>query len=139
MNTNESNATFGMSTVSATVGPTKGVRAMTAILETLDVQTLTSLNVETPAWATDRRTHLEEVGYRGLTFSRMVEVNENSPLVIEQDISEDDGNHGTYLVAALRVDLDWQGEANASDCRALAASLIEAADMLDSISAGVSI
>ena len=138
MNTNESNATFGMSTVSATVGPTKGVRAMTAILETLDVQTLTSLNVETPAWATDRRAHLEEVGYRGLTFSRTFEVNENnSPLVIEQDISEDDGNHGTYLVAALRVDLDWQGKANASDCRALAASLIEAADMLDSISAEV--
>ena len=106
---------------------------MTATLETL-----TSLNVETPAWATDRQTHLEEVGYRGLTFSRMVEVNENNaPLVIEQDISEDGDNPGTYIVAEPCVDLDWTGEANGADCRALAASFIEAADMLDSINSRV--
>ena len=100
--------------------------------------TLTSLDVKTPDWATDRRTHLEEVGYRGLTFSRMVEVNaNNSPLVIEQDISEDDDNHGTYIVAEPSVDIDWTGDANASDCRALAAAFIEAANVLDSISAQV--
>ena len=100
------------------------------------IETLTSLNVETPAWATGRRAHIDEVGYRGLTFTRMIEVNENnSPLVIEQDISEDDDNHGTYIVAALSIDLDRTGEANASDCRALAVSLIEAADLLDTISA----
>ena len=165
MNTNESNATFGMSTVSATVGPTfraarkgTGVSVRSLALSAAEsikeiepgdacpplqkelamTATLTSLDVPTPAWATDRRAHLEEVGYRGLTFSRTFEVNENnSPLVIEQDISEDDGNHGTYIVAAPSVDLDWSGEANASDCRALAASLIEAADMLDSINAKV--
>ena len=106
---------------------------MTATLETL-----TSLNVETPAWATDRQTHLEEVGYIGLTFTRMVEVDaNNSPLVIAQDISEDGDNPGTYIVAEPSVDIDWTGEANGAECRALAASLIEAADMLDSINAKV--
>ena len=102
------------------------------------VETLTSLNVETPAWATGRRAHIDEVGYRGLTFTRTFEVNENNaPLVIEQDISEDGDHPGTYIVRAPSVDLDWTGEANASDCRALAASFIEAANVLDTISAEV--
>ena len=106
---------------------------MTATLETL-----TSLNVETPAWATDRQTHLEEVGYRGLTFTRMVEVDaDNSPLVIEQDISEDGDHAGTYIVAEPSVDMDWTGTANGADCRALAVAFFKAAVVLDSISAGV--
>ena len=100
--------------------------------------TLETLNVETPAWATDRRTHLEEVGYRGLTFSRTVEVNENnSPLVIEQDISEDGDHAGTYIVAEPCVDMDWTGTANGADCRALAVAFFKAAVVLDSINARV--
>ena len=105
---------------------------------TATLGTLTSLDVQTPVWATAMRTHLEEVGYRGLTFSRTVEVNaNNAPLVIEQNISEDGDNHGTYIVQEPCIDLDWTGEANASECRALAASFIEAADVLDSINARV--
>ena len=106
---------------------------MTATLETL-----ASLDVETPAWATDRRAHLEEVGYRGVTFSRMVEVNENNaPLVIEQDISEDGDHAGTYIVAEPSVDLDWTGDANGATCQALAVAFFKAAVVLDSISAEV--
>ena len=101
--------------------------------------TTETLNIETPAWATDTRAHLEEVGYRGLTFSRMVEVNENNaPLVIEQDISEDGDNPGTYIVAEPCVDLDWTGEANGADCQALAVAFFKAAVVLDSIDAQVS-
>ena len=74
-----------------------------------------------------------------MTFSRMVEVDENnSPLAIEPVIAEDGDNPGKYIVQEPNVDLDWTGEANASDCRALASSLIEAADVLDTIGAELS-
>lgn len=95
---------------------------------------LNSLEIDTPKWATSRRTHVEEVGYRGLTFSRLIEVGgDNEPLAIEQAINEDDRNLGTYIVDVPTVDLEWTGQANAADCRMLAAAFLNAADLLHQI------